>query len=253
MRICLRSISLCLALASAQLAYGGLIAADPSGATDITSYGFGVVPPVMTLQNDSYESVCVVPTETLSCPSGSPDWSSFDPIVGDVSGTKKYSSPTVADLSITGFADVGILFNVNEPNNVEEVTLHDLRIGFFDTDGNLVVEFALESPTDFSNISQGQGSAGFLITITDAQATAAAGLFSSDLVIGMAARIGCDAALGACDVAGNFSTGDGPESFTVVSLANPPPPPQLIPEPSTAALVGLSGLLLWFGARQRRK
>jgi hypothetical protein len=35
-----------------------------------------------------------------------------------------------------------------------------------------------------------------------------------------------------------FSTGDRPESFTVVSLENPPPPlPQVIPEPSTAALV----------------
>ena len=241
-------------VATTSPARAGIVFLTPDAPTNLTTYGFGVVNPVLTMQNDTNESVCVIPGPSLSCTDASLGgaWTSFDPIVGDVNpvSAPKYTTPTLAGLGITGYTDIGILFNVNEPNNVEELTLQALSLGFFDGNGDLVFAFYLEDDyVDFTNISQGQGSAGYVGTITQAQADAAPN-FNSSWTIGMAATAGCLDSLGTCDVAKNFASGDGPESFTVVSLGNPPSPPN-VPEPSTYLLFG-AGLMAVGYMRRRR-
>src|SRR5688572_31931404 len=130
----LRISCLVLALGIVNAMYGGLIVADNDTPSDLTSFGFGVVPPLMTLQQDTMEQGCVVPDENVTCATVA-SWSSFAPITGAVSGEKKYTSPTLGELGITSWADLGILFNVNEPNVTQEVTLQDLRLGLFNANG----------------------------------------------------------------------------------------------------------------------
>src|SRR5688572_18964596 len=240
----------CLALAVGLVnsMAGGLIVADNDTTTDLTAFGFGVTPPVLTLQQSTLEQGCVVPVENVTC-STVDGWSLFGPVTGQVSGAKKYSSPTLGELGITSWADVGILFNVNEPNSTQEVTLQDLRLGLFNSDGTFAFEFALNpASVDFTNISQGQGAAGFLITIAPDQQTLFP--FDASLIVGMAAEIGCAGTT--CNVAGNFSTASGAESFTVVSLLNPPQGEDPIPEPTTLLLMG-GGLGALGLLRSRRK
>ncbi len=245
----LRVSLMLLVLGAYSGASAGIIAPNPDQSTDLTAFGFGVVPPIMTLQASIFEQGCVVPMASVACPTGVSDWdTAFTPITGDVAGAGKYSTPTLAELGIDSWFNLAILFNVNEPNNVEAVTLQDLRLGAFDGDGNLVEEFELLAPIDFTNISQGQGSAGFLLRI-DAAQVAAAG-FSNSWRLGMAAKVGCLESLGECDVAGNYGTGDGPESFTVVYLPGGSDEP--IPEPVTMVLFG-SGLVLLGVMRFRKR
>ncbi len=244
-------------LVTTSSAQAGIVFLTPS--TDITTYGFGVVNPILTMQNDPKESVCVIPGPSLSCTDASLGgaWTSFDPIVGDVNpvSAPKYTTPTLADLNIMGYTDIGILFNVNEPNNVEEITLQMLSLGFFDSNGILVHAFYLENPyQDFTDIEQGQGKAGFVGTITQAQADAAFAAygFDSSWTIGMAAQAGCfEADEANCNVTGKYSSGDGPESFTVVSLGNPPVDLPGVPEPSTYLMFG-AGLMAMGYLRRRR-
>ena len=244
----LRISCLVLALGIVNAMYGGLIVADPDTPTDLTAFGFGVIPPVLTLQQSTMEQGCVVPVENVTC-STVAGWSSFTPITGEVSGEKKYTSPTVGELGITSWADLGILFNINEPlDTTQALTLQDLRLGLFNAQGTLVWEFQLEGePIDFSNITPGQGGAGFLITISPAQQDDTP--FNASLIIGMAAEIGCVGT--PCQVPGNFATAGGAESFTVVSQLNPPEADP-VPEPATLLLMG-GGLATLGLVRFRRK
>ena len=106
-------LSLALAVTSAQ---AGLIVTTEN--TDLTAYGFGTAPSILTLQRITLERGCVVPTDNLggfstSC-TGAP--AGYTDLEGSlVSENNKYATPTLAELGVTSFANLAILFNVNEP------------------------------------------------------------------------------------------------------------------------------------------
>ena len=245
-----KSLLLCLVLAVTS-AQAGLIVINPN--TDVTAYGFGTNPSILTLQAKTLEQGCVAPASsdpfytTSGCGTTG---------IGLVSGNNKYAAPTLASLGVDGWANLGILLNVNEPGSPtgqsQAVTLQSLTLTLYNPTTLLAAgSFSLANPVDITNIAQGQGGAGFIISIETSQFGRLE--FSDEYRVGLSAQIGCTLTptdCGAIGAAGNWMTDDGPESFTIASLAGGGP--QEIPEPATAALLG-GGLLVFAWALRRRK
>jgi len=238
----MKNVLFCLVLAVTS-AQAGLIIDTTN--TNLQAYGFGAAPSILTLQRDVLERGCVVPTSggfSTNCgPSGYTD---LDGSL--VSGLNKYAAPTLADLGVTSYSSLAILFNVNETGSSPQVTLQNLTLTLYSGTTQLY-RFDLEGgPVDLTDIAQGQGSAGFVIRISPDQLVGLA--FNNALRVGLAAEIGCTSVAG-CSSAGQYATDDGAESFTIVDLGGPP---QEIPEPGTAALLG-GGLiaLAWFLRRRK--
>lgn len=236
----MKSITFCLALLLASTAQAGLIVGTTS--TDITAYGFGTSPPILTLQADTLERGCVAPTDNV----GGYSTSGCGLVgLGLVAGSNKYATPTLTSLGVTAFSNLALLFNVNEPGSSQQVTLQTLTLTLYNGAAPTGQSFSLEAPVSLTNITQGQGGAGFVITIDPPQYGGMT--FNGNYRVGLAATVGCLPAA-ACDGALNFATGDGPESFTIVRLGTEQP----IPEPATAALIG-GGLIALAWTLRRRK
>jgi len=251
----MRNILFCLALAVTS-AHAGLIL-DPQN-TDLTAYGFGIAPSILTLQRTTLEQGCVVPTNNLggfstSCVGGPAGYADLDGSL--VSGENKYATPTLSELGVTSFSNLAILFNVNETGAAQQVTLLDLTLTLYDGTTPRFT-FGLNDldgsgSTDLTDIAQGQGSAGFVIRISPEELPGES-LFSGDMRVGLAAIVGCTSAA-ACDAPLQFATDDGPESFTIAEVERGGGgPPAQIPEPTSAALLGGGLLLLAWTLRRRR-
>jgi hypothetical protein len=224
--------------------------------TDLTAYGFGVAPPILTLQRTVLESGCIVPTDDLgnhllSCSGANGYTDVSGSYVSDVS--TKYSTPTLASLGVTSYANLAILFNVNETGGGLPVTLQNLTLTLYDG-ASVVQSFGLTDPggsgtTDFLAPAQGQGSAGFVIKISATELSSIGYAFDGNYRVGLAAQIGCTLTSG-CDSRYQFGTDDGAESFTVANVEGGLP--QEVPEPATAALLG-GGLIALAWTLRRRK
>ncbi len=251
LRLVGKTFLLCFVLAVTS-AQAGLIVNTVN--TDITAFGFGTVPTILTLQRDVLEMGCIVPTDNIGGFSAScAGLTGYSDVPGGVTNNPqapKYATPTLTQLGVSNYGNMGILFNVNENGDVA-VTLQKLTLTLYRPDLSVLRSFSLadsdgSGPTDFLNITQGQGGAGFVITIASSELENL-GAFDGNVRVGLAAEIGCLPGA-ACDVAGQYGTSDGAESFTVANVAAP----QEIPEPATAALLG-GGLLLFAWALRRRK
>lgn len=241
----MKNLLFCLVLAVTS-AQAGLIVLQPN--TDVTGYGFGSHPSILTLQQKppegTLEQGCVAPTNNTGGFSTSGCGLTG---IGLVSGNNKYATPTLASLGVTGFADLGLLLNINEPGSSPEVTLQKLVLTLYGGADGTEVMFhdSLALPVDLVGKPGGQGSAGFLITIDPIPGL----VLDSSWRVGLAAQIGCTTA--PCDVAGQYGTAGGDESFTIASLGGGVPP-QETPEPATSALLG-GGLIALAWALRRRK
>ncbi len=246
-----RTFLLCLVLAVTS-AQASLIVSPVD--TDLTAYGFGTAHSILTLQNSPLERGCVFPANntggfTTLCSVFQNGYTDLAGSISTVDVAQKYGTPTLASLGVTSWATLGLLLNANEPGaGGQYLTLQRLTLAVYGgINGNtLQGTFNLAAPVDLFDTAQGQGSSGFVITIGQDQWQSV--VFNSAFRIGLAAEIGCK--LAPCSVAGQWPTGDGAESFSIVELAGGGPG-QEVPEPATAALLG-GGLIVFAWALRRR-
>lgn len=244
------SVLFCLALAVTSAQAGLIVDAQQ---TNLSAFGFGTAPSILTLQRTTLEEGCVVPTNDVggfstSCLGGPAGYADLSGSL--VNGNNKYATPALSDLGVTSFSNLAILFNVNEPGSSQQVTLQNLTLTLYGgMNGTApLYTFGLNDPTgsgptDLTDIAQGQGGAGFVIRIAP-QELPPANQFSGDLRVGLAATIGCTSAAG-CDALLQFGTADGTESFTVANV------PAAVPEPVSLLTLG-SGLVGLGLLRSRR-
>lgn len=220
------------------------------GTRDFTGTGFGVVLPVLTLQNSQGTEMGGIGW------TGSTDFS-FDTVTGTGTGgdpdgvvkdqgvhSRTYSFQDLIDAGITSTSNLGLVFNVNETGANPGTTLLDVRIGVYQANnGSWVLQTGTCSGNDptcpgpFPVTNQGQGGDGYLFVLNG---VSLATYFANPT----AYRIGLWANI--------TGTDDGPEDFyfqSVVCTTNCNPP---VPEPTSLALFG-SGLFAAASAVYRRR
>jgi hypothetical protein len=222
------------------------------GTRDFTGTGFGVVLPVLTLQNSQGSEMGGIGWN------GSADFS-FDTVTGTGTGgdpdgsvkdqgvhSRTYTFQDLINAGITNTNNLGLVFNVNETGSNPGTTLQDVRIGVYQVStGTWVLQSGTCSGTNptcpgaFPVTNQGQGGDGYLFQLSGVDLST---YFASPTLY----RIGLWANITGSD--------DGPEDFYFQSIVcttncNPPPP---VPEPASLALFG-SGLFAAASAMYRRR
>jgi hypothetical protein len=222
----------------------------------VSAQGFGNVPRDLTLQspnNETFESGAVGVSNTGAITFGSAiadnlvfmgngvtNSSSLSAgLVNPLADDQKYGIPTTGALGITNASQIGVLFNATEPAG-NSVTITDLTLKFYTSTGGFLG--AIDGQQTFASTLPGNGSAGFVFTIDDAQRPTVQGWLNQG---GAGTKMALEASIGG--VTGG-ATG-GPESFTILNVGTV----AAVPEPETYALM-LAGLgALGFMSRRRRK
>jgi len=150
---------------------------------------------------------------------------------------QKYGAPFASDRGITTATDIGILFNAAEPGG-DDITVSDLALKFY-LNGTLVG--SIDGQQSFGSTNPGNGVAGFVFRVDDAQRAYVNGLLALGNI-----QFALEATL--------TGSAGGPESFRIVDLGaggSTGGGGQTIPEPLSLAMFGLAA----FGVagRARRK
>jgi hypothetical protein len=185
-----RTYALLLFLFATQALFADVI---PIGVVPSTGAGFGAVQTVLTFTSpaaSSTESGCVAAgigggtiTGAAACSAG---------FAGDDEQAIN-NTFTAADLGLTNFLNLQIIFNPNEPQNAadQSITLDSLAVTLWDPATGLILDAKYTTaPFVFPNADPGMGNAGFGFVLTAAQAADFNLLLAAfpDLRIGMAAN-----------------------------------------------------------------
>jgi hypothetical protein len=213
----------------------------------LSAQGFGTAPRDLTVQatggTTSPESGCVswsggmVAVGEASC-MGS-DAAFMGNLVVNVGGdepsplddNQKYGAPLESDRGITSAADIGILFNATEPSG-DPINVVDLTLKFY-LDDTLIG--SIDGSQNFENSNPGNGVAGFVFIVDEAQTAYVNGLLAQGDI-----RFALESTL--------TGSSGGPDSFRIVNLNAPASVPD-----GGSTLLFLGAALTGLGAVRRFK
>ena len=141
---------------------------------------------------------------------------------------QKYGAPSETDRGITSAADIGILFNATEPGG-DAINVTDLTLKFYSQAGVLLG--SIDGSQNFLNSNPGNGVAGFVFRVDEAQQPYVQNILDSGNV-----RFALESSF--------TGFGGGPESYRIISLGSS----QSVPDGGAtllllgAALTGLGGV-----------
>jgi len=216
----------------------------------LSAQGFGTAPRNLTIQEtgpnrDGTESGCVgvgaggsitfntCVSDLLVFDRNGITNQSFD-LVTPLADNQKFG--ITSSLGITNANQIGILFNATEPGQ-DSVNVTDLTLKFFSATGMFLG--AIDGSQNFPSSFAGNGSAGFVFTVSLDEQAFVNGLLATPggTLLALESTI-TDAAA-------------GPESFLLINLARPGGPGTAIPEPAGIALFGIA-LLGGLAASRKR-
>jgi hypothetical protein len=235
--------------------------------------GFGAVTTIMSLQAAGNSTSPAGIEQGCNSFSATSNFGTYDPTQTDFchedatktandvpNGTPKTALPSLGSLGITSANDIGLLFNINQVNGTNGITVNDLAMTFYSSTG--AVLFVATLPDNwctlgatfcsglntFSTEAQGQGQAGYAFKLDATQQAALLAALGGNtlgsVLVGVGANLGCTGtAAGDCKLAN-----DGAESLQLANLNTP----VVLPEPSTTFLVA-SGFVGLVGIARRRR